>query len=271
MEYPILQYAYIFGFWHSYDQCYAFEITRECHCIKRLEFISNPLIERSLQNEFPNKKDLLLVVGTPHPQKPGERFLISIADTLYEDKNYGLYRLPLNRINENEYVREARNLSQDSLINNKNVIHLSFDDEDVLPNFYGSGALTLSKGSHTILDTLIYIDTTETFQFSAWTHIDNKRYGMGSWELFVNDKNGKELNKIVIPTRESNDVQDDWIRSEATFEIANGSKLKAVFIGNQDFYIDEVILRPLSQNHVVINPSGDWFLFNGYKVRKNPS
>jgi hypothetical protein len=233
----------------------------------RLEFIANPLIERSLQYSFPNKKDLLIVVGTPHPRKAGEEFLISISDTLFFNKDFGLMRLPIERINNNRYIQSARSIYQDTIATPNISVDLSFDNEASEVAHYGMGAHKIDKGERVVIDTTLNIDTTTSVIFSCWTHIDHKKYGIGNWDIIVNESNGKEISKTNISTRDSNDVQDDWIRSETEITVNPGERVVAIFKSNQDFIIDELLIRPVSQN-VIRSDKSEWFLFNGYKVKK---
>lgn len=231
-----------------------------------IELISNPYIEKSLLSKFKNERDILLIVGQSAPLQEGEKYLVSISDTLFTSETYSFMRLPLARIND--VSKAAKNMVLvDSITQNLPTLYLSFDDQGTKNAYFSNAALSVEKGSHTIVDTL-FNGEKGGYEFSAWTHIDAKKYGMGKWILQVINPDGAKVNETSIETAESYDVQDDWIRSVVTIQLEPGQRLKAILESNQTLIIDEVMLRSGQKNVIINTASSPFFLLNGIRIRK---
>ena len=230
-----------------------------------IELISNPLIEKSLPKKFPNQKDILLLLGAEHlPLTEGEIFLTEISDTILKNEHFTLFRLPLNKLNDNKYIKEAKNTPETDKSKN-NIIYNGFNDNNSNIKYFGNGAKVMEKGEHIVFEGTINDPTDSIYQFSCWTHIDNEKYGMGDFRLMIINEKNETLYDKNIETRRSSDIHDDWIRSEDTFKYQKGQKIKLLFNCNRTLTLDELLIRPKNQ-HIKLELSNSSFLYNGFKI-----
>jgi len=232
-----------------------------------IELISNPLIEKSLPSKFPNQKDILLLLGAEYlPLTKGESFLTSICDTVLKNEHFTLFRLPLNKLNDNQYILEARN-SKNNEFNNVKFIYKNFDDEHSNIKYFGNGSMKFSKGEHVIFENSIINPTDTSYKFSIWTNIDHEKYGIGDFQLIISNEKNEIVFEKFIETRRSGDIHDDWIRSEADFPYRKGDHIKIIFKANRILILDEFLIRP-NNEHIKILGDGS-FLFDGFKIKNN--
>jgi hypothetical protein len=233
------------------------------------QMLSEPLISRELLPKLPNRKDLLLVIGADHPPlKDGEQFLIDVSTVVMKKDAYSLYRLPLAAIEKNPQIASAMEKYTSGYVSNP-VIRLGFEDQQSDVTFYGNGSMRIEKGRHQIHAEKINIDK-DTIQltFSAWTHIDHKKYGMGEWQVIVENEKNEYLNVYPMETRRSNDIQHMWIRSKTTFPVPRNGTIKILFEGNQTFLLDEVTIEEVDSPSLIYDTKSNYFLYKGVKIRK---
>jgi hypothetical protein len=234
-----------------------------------IQMVANPVVRRDLVPKLPNQKDLLLLVGGGNPPlRIGEQFLIDISKPIYESKDFSLYRLNLDSLQHNAYIREAQNLYQQNPSLPKEVIHLSFDSAGTDVSFYGTGAMYIEKGQTLFVDELLLAEKDTQYVFSAWSKLDYHKGGVAEWHLVIQDSLGQVISEINTDTRRSNDFQDLWIRSETSFFAPKGSRVKATAIIGKGMYIDEVWIYPVHTTSIIDIPESSQFLFNGYRVDK---
>ena len=230
-----------------------------------IEMVANPLVERSLPGKFPNQKDILLILGADHlPLTLGEQFLTAVADTVLKHPAFTLFRLPLNRINDNKYVTEAKAAPVQPVKAN-NIYHQNFDNTPSVPHYFGQGAKEYDKGANVLFEGSIAEVTDSVYTFSIWTHIDHLKYGIGDFLITIsNDKNERVAEKFM-ETRRSNEVHDEWIRSETEFPLKKGDKIKVVFNANRKLVVDELLIKPKNQHYKVLGQNSD-FLYDNFKI-----
>jgi hypothetical protein len=230
-----------------------------------IEMLANPLVERSLPGKFPNQKDILLILGADHPPlSKGEQFLTEIADTVLKHPAFTLFRLPLNRMNDNKYVAEAKAAAA-SKGSPANIYHQGFDTSPTLPHYFGQGAKEYDKGANILFEGTIAEVTDTTYTFSIWTHIDHLKYGIGDFVITVSNDKNERISEKFIETRRSNEVHDDWIRSETEFPLKKGDKIKVVFNASRKLVVDELLIKPKNE-HFKIMGQNHSFLFDGFSV-----
>jgi hypothetical protein len=239
--------------------------------LESIELLANQLIEKSLVSKFPNSKDILLVARTDFDGlTSGEKSLIAIADTLYVKENYMLMRLPIKKINQFE-TEKNRLLSEKKiqLDTSKNTFYYqNFENEssDML-SYFGLSSKKIEKGEHPLISHTIANPLDSHYVFSVWTHVDSEKYGIGWVKCKVKDKNGDIKYEQYPDTRKSNDVHDQWIRTEIRIPVKKDYKIEISMETNRTIYIDELLLRPEKMIHVIDVGKKD-LLINGYKVRK---
>jgi hypothetical protein len=230
-----------------------------------IELLSSPYIYKSLVDKLPDKRPILIVSGKSHPAlQEGEKFLLSIADTLVDHERLTLYFLPLDRINQNKYINSVCTLHLNQSVDSIGIIHLGFDNRESKLSYFSKGSLILNKGEHELLNVKIDSAHSENYVFSVWTYVDHESYGIGNFILQVMNEKKEIVFESRPDTRYSNDVHDNWIRTEIKFPVRNDENVRVQFNTNRAISIDEIILRPESKDYHLIE--GMWILFNGYKV-----
>lgn len=234
-----------------------------------IELLANPLVEKSLPSKFPNQKDILIVLGADHPPlSSGEKFLVEISDTIYSEPNgFKLLRLSLNKINNNQYIKEAQlNLSK-SENHNTPLYYDGFENEESKFSYFGKGSKMLIKGEHTLIEDTITDPLSDHYVFSVWTKIDNLKYGIGWFTCEVKRPNGETIYKETPDTRRSNDVHDDWIRTELTFPVEKDCTVRITFNNNRTLFIDELLVQPASSTVVLTDKNSNESLYNGFRIK----
>ena len=236
--------------------------------IRGIGLLSNPLIKKPFVNELDPKRNILIVLGKDHSLGDGEKYLLQQSDTIYDEKNYMLLSLKPQDINDTLSINYAKSQYLNHPIDSRNYIYNGFDNEGSDIVRYGNGARIFDKGKHIVLDTILPFSDTLELEFSCWTHIDNKKYSIGDWTLIVLDEQNKEKASYFISTRDSADIQGNWIRSNHRFHFKKGDRIRAIFNGKQSFIIDDLLLRPVDNEVIISDDSNDSFLYNGYLIEK---
>ena len=236
---------------------------------ERIELLANPLIYKSVVDKFPNQKDLLIVLGFDHQHLTiGENFLLEISDTIYHEPNgYTLLRLPLKKINNNKYFESKRLLIGDTLYQNVAHFYNGFENEAASDTYFGKGAKQYNKGDRQIFFDTIKNPLSDKYTFSIWTKIDHQKYGLGWFKCEVKRQNGDVIYKEVPDTRRSNDVQDDWIRTELTFPVDTNCTVEVSYFTTRDMIIDELLIRPDTSTIIFQDDTKKEMLYNGFRIK----
>ena len=105
------------------------------------------------------------------------------------------------------------------------------------------------------------------YKRQVWTHVDSEKYGIGWVKCKIKDQNGSIVSEYYPDTRKSNDVHDQWIRTEIRIPVKKDYTIEISMETNRTIYIDELLLRPEKMIHVIDVGKKD-LLINGYKVRR---
>ncbi|HMP31340.1 MAG TPA: hypothetical protein PKD85_17180, partial [Saprospiraceae bacterium] len=233
-----------------------------------VQFLSHPLIVRESATFFPNKKDILLVLGKEHPPlSVGEQFLIDQSEMIYEDGTMIMYKMPLQIWFSNQYIQNAL-AAYNNITTLPPLFHESYDNIETNEYFYSKGAQQLQNGVHKVLDRTFENLMDTVFTFSAWTKIDSKKYWLGDWKVQSFDKDNALVEEIYINLRNSYDVQHQFVRGEADIKVKPYARIVVDFIANQPLIIDDLIIDYKGHNHIIDDPSNSYFLYNGYKILK---
>lgn len=239
------------------------------HTLERVQMLSNPLVERSMLQKFPNQKDILLVVGSDAiPElKKGEQYLVDISERVAQTKDYSLYRLRLADLANSKAVQEAKAVCQKGGYIAP-TLHLGFDENPSNLAFYGAGCYQTKAKEDKIFDFVSPFERDTQMVFSVWTYLDSGKWAAGFWLVSVRDAAGAELENFKVETRKSNDIQGNWIRAEARTRLPRGGHLEVKSYGEKPMLIDEIMLWPIGALPVVNDPNAETFLFENFKVRK---
>jgi hypothetical protein len=233
-----------------------------------VQLLSNPLIVREAPIFYPDKRDILIVLGKEHPDLSlGEQFLIDQATQVYEDDGMVLYKFPYYSFFNNPILDEAHlNYKNENV--NPPLYHNGYDENKMDETFYGEGSLKLSLGNHEIMDYRFENEKDTVLSFAIWTKIDNKKYWLGDWRLQSFDYNNNIVEEVFINPRNSYDVQHQFVRASADIKVSAQGRLKVEFMSNQEFIIDELIVDYKGKNSIIDEKSNAYFLYNGFKILK---
>ncbi|MDO8366595.1 MAG: hypothetical protein Q7T20_07365 [Saprospiraceae bacterium] len=239
------------------------------HTLERVQMHSNPLIERSLLQKFPNQKDILLIVGSDAiPElKTGDQYLVDISERVAETRDFSLYRLRLEDLRNSKAIQEAKSAFQSGTFPAPS-LHLGYDEQPSSLAFYGAGCRQTKAREDDVFDFVSPFERDTQMIFSGWTYLDPGQWSAGFWLFSVRDASGAELDNFKVETRKSNDVQGNWIRTEARVRVPRGGRLQVKSYGHKSMLIDEVMLWPLGVSPLVNDPNADTFLFENFKVKK---
>ena len=239
--------------------------------MESIELLAHPLIEKSLQTKFPDKKDILLLVSKDNQGlSSGEQYLVAVSDTVFSSNSYTLMKLPLSKINDFEHQRDQLLTKYKNQVNTdaKAIIYMDFESEmSKDTSYYGKSSKRLTKGNHQILKHTFDNIIDSNYIVSVWTRIDHEKYGIGWFKCVVKNKNNEVVFEQGPDTRKSNDVHDQWIRTEVKFPVREGNSVEVSFEVNRIVYIDELLIRPENVIHVH-ESKNEHYLINGFKVKK---
>ena len=239
--------------------------------LESIELLAHPLVEKSLQDKFPNKKDLLLLIGGDNPSlSSGEKYLITAADTLLNTPSYTLMRLPLNKINNFENQRDLflNTYKNQEKTDSETFIYQNFESETSENiSYYGASSKKINKGNYLILKHRFDNPIDSHYIFSVWTRVDHLKYGIGWFKCIIKNEKDEVIYEQGPDTRKSNNVHDEWIRTEVKFPVQKAHSVEIIFDVNRTVYIDELLISPENRIHIQQDTS-EYILINGYRVKK---
>lgn len=230
---------------------------------ERIEFLSDPLIKKSLHNRFPNDKPLLILRGKGETQlKSGEVYLMSISDTLLEHKDFTLFSLPLDRINTYSLLNDikAGKVTPNGSLNPDNCFYLEGLQDNGNKNYAGKKSIEVSMGETEIASFQLARPIDSVYHFSAWSYIDPSKYDLGQWSLRSFDQDGKEMARTDVNLNQSSEVHDQWVRVDMDIKLCKDCTYRIYFNSNKHLWVDELLFRPASQYHFVDK------LYNGFRI-----
>ncbi len=233
-----------------------------------VQLLSHPLISREAPILYPNKKDILIVLGKEHPTLSiGEQHVVNISEKVYEDPSIVLYKMKYEDFFKNKYIEEAKQkFNLDSL--ESPLFHEGFDSYPSDERFYGDGSKLIKEGTHVVLDKSFSNKIDTVFNFSVWTKIDHKKYWFGDWIIKSFDKDNVLTEEVYINPRNSYDIQHQYVRAETNIKVKAEARIIVELIANQDLVIDELIIDFKGSNSQVYKEGNAYFLCNGYKILK---
>lgn len=234
---------------------------------ERIEFLSDPLIKKSLPTRFPNDKPLLILRGKGDTQlKTGEIYLMSISDTLLDHKDFTLFRLPLNRINNYGLLSDIRSgkiITNDSLTS-ANSFYLDGNQDHGDKNYAGKKSIAVDEGETEIAAIRLGETIDSVYHFSAWSYIDPSKYDLGQWSLRVFNAAGQETGRTDVNLNQSSEVHDQWVRVDMDVKVCENCTYKVYFNTNKKLWVDEVLFRPVSQYH--FSDQAGVKVYNGFRI-----
>jgi len=236
-----------------------------------IQLNSHPIIRKERLAKLPNKKDILVVLGSEYKSLTvGEQALLGVAKPILVDKTYSLYRLPQDSLLtlHQRALRTARSDFEAMKNLPSDCLHLGFDDQKNPNNFYGGGAFHVQKGKNLVAELDLPNQPDSAYQFSVWHKLDYSRFDLGFWEVIVLDSAGAVVSQKNISSMNTRDNQDGWIRVSDFFEVKNGRKLRLEAYCSREVEVDEVFVLPVDKTCIHELPNDLDFLWNGFKVSK---
>lgn len=233
---------------------------------ERIEFLSDPLIEKSLHNRFPNQKPLLLLRGKGNPNlKWGENYLVSIGDTLYDHKDFTLLRLPLEKINHYSLLNKLKSgqIPVDAATSLSSMFYAYGLQSNMEKSYFGNQCWELPAGEHEVVKFKLSQSTDSIYHFSAWSYIDFSKYGLGTWSLRWYEQ-GNEKGRVEYNLSQSSEVHDQWVRADIDVPVCSSCEYKVYFSNNKTSWVDEILFRPASQHHYI--RQANFALWDGFKI-----
>lgn len=233
---------------------------------ERIEFLSDPLIEKSLQNRFPDKKPILILRGKGNPGlKWGEQYLVSISDTLLDHKDFTLLRLPLDKINDYSQLKEIKSsvVPANANLDPAAVYYSGGVNDNKEKSYFGNKCIELPSGEHEVAKFSLSGTADSVYHFSAWTFIDFSKYGLGSWSLRWYEQ-GAEKGRADYNLSQSSEVHDQWVRADLDVPVCTSCEYKVYFSNNKTSWVDEILFRPADHHHY--ERQANFALWDGFKI-----
>lgn len=238
------------------------------HALDRVQMSTDPIVQKSLIEKLPNQKDILILLGNNAPPlSAGEQHLLDISEPLFKNDHFALFRLRLKSLAENPYIDRAKAAYRAGQFAQPSW-YTGYEETPAAIHFYGKGSHVTTPPQEMLFKYFSPFDRDTTMVFAGWTYLDIGQWGPGDWVLSVRDTSGYEINKIVLETRRSNDVQEHWLRASGRFVLPKSAHLAVYARGGKPMCIDELMLWPEAGTPLVDNPDSDHFLYNNFKVKK---
>jgi hypothetical protein len=232
-----------------------------------IQLLAHPLIAKENLTRFEADKKILLLLGSDHPPlTKGEQHMINSGNLVFNDPGFKLYEVDLKQLVSSLEIISARQKHQEGFVD-KPLFYLGFDDVGNDQRFYGRGSRKLAKGSH-FIGSFTYMGAKDTtLILSAWTLVDNKKFGLGDWKVEVSGQDKFKYTHEFHP-RYSRDIQHKYVRVETELKVSQKDKINIFFRGNQEHIIDELAIDYLGHDYLVDDKSSGYFIYNGYKILK---
>lgn len=232
---------------------------------EKIEFTSNPLIKKSLHYKFQSDKDILVVYGKISSDlKAGAKHIISVSDTLINNDDYMVLRLPLNRINKFKTIEIFKSKQLENSKENDLIYFNGFDDQLITDTYSGQGALIVEEDIAFIDTFRINNSYDSLFVFSGWHKIDYSKYGSGEWEIQAHDFEDKIIYQWLFNNQLAYDIHDSWQRGE--IEFYNKPTIKYFTFSYKNSFkktiIDNILIQPKNVHIVDYNLS----LYDNFRI-----
>lgn len=241
--------------------------------LQHAQLLSGPLLDKSLLEQFPSDKPILLLV-TPDALSLAEQRLVGLGKFLVSAEGVKLYELPLSALAATTRAQERA--KADTLLptlpvraNNlqvttpKGVLLQSFDTSSDRRGRIGAGAFYEPKEKFSILynGPLPAPADTGRYEVSVWMN-GKMEDGFGNMQV-KQYANGVLVDHQVADARLSTEIDGDWVRVAVSILVKPSTDRLEVLYDNSDLLVDDLLIRPLDTDVY-------WFdkrcrlLLNGY-------
>lgn len=236
--------------------------------LRSAQMCSTPLIKKRVLDILPNNKDILLVTSDHHPPKhEGERYMISLADTIYHNERYGLLRLSVDTVKKYAVYDHVLNRARkDSISKPAYPYIVNHFNDNTYDGIYGYAGI-IKEGKH-VYDTLrIDLEENRTYTLSQWHFMTHEKYGTP--EFFITVQTDSTRYEKYLNPRQCRNVYKNWLQMYIDLPLNKGkNEVSLRYVANQDFIVDEFILRDKQDTIVYKQPDENAILVNGFLLEK---
>ncbi|MGB3799691.1 MAG: hypothetical protein WA952_07730, partial [Lewinella sp.] len=208
-----------------------------------LQLISDPLVKRTLLEELPEDRAILLLTARNTKLLPGEEALRQNGTLLYQNQYIELRSLYPQAIRQRTDSIQSAKLHAD-FAGPEAFVHLPMEDNDEFA-FIGAGSQRASPRWAILAD--FPLDTARlsgTLELSFWNYVDRRYFGGPVFYLNFRDSAGEMISEQRRWINDSPDTQDGWLRANFVFDPPPGTaSLRVVGDYTFPYYVDELLLR----------------------------
>ena len=237
------------------------------HSLAALQMVSNNLIKKPILEEtLDPDKAILFVSPKSSKYKPtkDERYLLSLMDTIYSDKDRTLYRA-MPRVLSQAMSGMRHRVLNDYNLEDRAYIYNHFNEDNSVGGFGNeNGALVLGGGESIIHQQEITVEQRDSLELSIWNFVDQDFPGGPYVKLTVLEKGVKVLHQQYY-AQDQIDTQNGWLRFSFDFLLEPGSY--EVLVSGKFKYqykMDELLLR--SHRDTIYYKHGADILFNNFVI-----
>ena len=212
------------------------------------QLAAHPLLPRgSLLTQLDPELDILLVKSETATALPdGERWLLSIADSLGSIRDASFFRLSPKRLAAAQ--RDYRSAALNAVPSPSPPLSFEGFDagaatfgERVLGGYCSGSATLLPPGEHVLTEiTLPDSPIDQTVMASAWVRTDWRRYGSGQLRAETFTASGRLHASGIAEVRRSPDVHGVWRRVSVSIDVPPGGRLRVAMVSVREERVDNV-------------------------------
>lgn len=251
-----------------------------------LQLLSSPLVDKSdLQGAWPDMQRNILLLHRRQEQAPeNELRWLRQAELLHQDEDLAYYRLsPQALFADSLDFHRQRLLFDSSLLqaqgsegqelrfdkpSQASFILRSYEQEASAQSFAGQGAYTLPEPNAALLDTLVYADSSgQDFRIHCWIRpLADKN--LPYWFAYKQwNAQGELVDSKDMLVDDALEAKGEWIACQLDFRLQASGNRCAFYFANSEWYIDELLLRPVQRNVYYRLPQSSTWLYNGYPLK----
>ncbi|WP_243636030.1 hypothetical protein [Hymenobacter edaphi] len=244
--------------------------------MRHVQLLSGPLLPKTLLQDFPNQKPILILT-TPQSLTLAEQRVLSLAKRLVTTPTVSLYELPLAALAATTTAQERAKAA--ALLPTlperpgglrattaKGVFYDDFAKSPDRRGRLGAGAVHQRKEAQITLynGPIPAPADTGRYEISVWVN-GKTDFGYGAILVRQYDAAGAELDYQYTDGRICTDVDGDWLRVPVQVRIRPNAARLEVRYACQDQLIDDLLIRPLDTD-VYWSDEQRRPVLNGYRL-----
>jgi hypothetical protein len=243
------------------------------YSLQIMQLGSHPLINRNLLKELPNRKPILLLCREPDRLSEGERYLLSKAARLFENKNGVVFYSLSPDVDVTDRIEDAkykiRHTPSDS-----NYIFKGFNESTSPYILEGKGGLHYSGER---MNELLFASDNQRFhagdslELSFWLYCDPSVYGNPHIHFVHTNARDSILSEQTTWFAQEEDTYQHWLRCKYNYVIQDPSDSIKMIAVERPGDLDALMLKRKSdQVFFPINGNDSVYLFNNYFIHMKP-